>query len=72
MPPCSTPLRSRAALPADLSGKSWTKVEAASPPPARWMHSVTLVKEGAALAVYGGCSANFAPLDDLWIFDVGA
>lgn len=40
-------------------------------PPGRWMHSATLLRSRGvqSMVIYGGCSENFAPLDDVWVFD---
>jgi hypothetical protein len=43
-------------------------------PPGRWMHTSAQIKvtmDGASatvMAIYGGCSENFAPLDDVWVY----
>jgi hypothetical protein len=41
-------------------------------PPPRWMHTAASVKgkQGTEMYVFGGCSGTFAPMDDLWRFDV--
>ena len=56
------------------SAFSNTKTEKKEPakPPGRWMHTA-IVLDGAlgkAMFVFGGCSEEFAPLNDLWRFDV--
>lgn len=61
----------------DLSSKKWTNLteDAAKAsngmlPPARWMHTLTPVKGGTELILFGGCSKTFGPLDDTWRFVV--
>merc|ERR1711925_2763 len=35
------------------------------------MHSATMMdaKNTKSMVIYGGCSENFAPLDDVWVFN---
>eukprot|EP00753_Platysulcus_tardus_P017014 PLAT6198.1.p2 GENE.PLAT6198.1~~PLAT6198.1.p2 ORF type:complete len:685 (+),score=309.03 PLAT6198.1:30-2084(+) len=45
-------------------------------PPPRWLHTATFIKTtketSGVVAVFGGCSAQFAPLDDLWFYRMQA
>ena len=46
-------------------------------PPGRWMHAAAMQKvivggsPTTVMTIYGGCSENFAPLDDVWVYTQG-
>jgi hypothetical protein len=65
------PIDGAGAALAMLSGKDEEKKEPPKPP-GRWMHSAVVIDGvlGKAMFVFGGCSESFAPLNDLWRFDV--
>ena len=48
--------------------------EGGSVPDPRWMHSASsmTVNGSPSMVVYGGCSENFAPMDDVWILDLAS
>ena len=41
-------------------------------PPPRWMHSASTFtgEKGTEMYIFGGCSKDFVPMDDLWKLDV--
>jgi N-acetylneuraminic acid mutarotase len=61
------PRTARAAAPA------WQQLAADAPGPfARWDHTIAADDEAKQLIVFGGRDANYAALNDTWIFDLDA
>jgi hypothetical protein len=50
--------------------KGWERVEAASPPPARFDHTITLDPASGKLVLFGGRNGS-QTLGDTWVFDLG-
>lgn len=40
-------------------------------PPTRWLHAAATISCGSAtcMVIFGGCSVNLLPLNDVWLFD---
>jgi N-acetylneuraminic acid mutarotase len=53
----------------DYPTDTWTKIDEATTPPARYWHTLAYDGDSGKMVIFGGSTANYDTGDDTWLFD---